>query len=98
MKKAGSYQVRMAVRDDDSGLLGCDSQTVEVPETKPSRLSVSGLIVQGMDTSMRGGPAVRQFARGDTLEYSYLVYGARNANNKSDLTSQLRLFRDSQEV
>lgn len=99
MKKAGSYQVRMAVRDDDSGRLGCDSQAVEVPETKSSRLSVSGLIVQGMNTSMRGGPAVRRFASGETFEYSYLVYGARqNTNNKTDLTSQIRLFRGSEEV
>jgi VWFA-related protein len=99
MKKAGSYQVRLAVRDDESGLLGCDSQAVDVPETKPSRLSVSGLIVQGMNTPMRGGPAVRRFASGDTFEYSYLVYGARqNANNKTELMSQLRLFRGSEEV
>ena len=99
MKKAGSYQVRMAVRDDDSERLGCDSQAVEVPETKPSRLSVAGLIVQDMNRPIRGGPAVRRFASGDTFEYSYLVYGARqSANNKTDLTSQLRLFRGSEEV
>ena len=99
MKKAGPYQVRMAVRDDDSGRLGCDSQAVDVPEAKSTRLSVSGLIVQGMNTPVRGGPAVRRFAGGDTFEYSYLVYGARqDANNKTDLTSQIRLFRGSEEV
>ena len=99
MKKAGSYQVRLAVRDDDSGRLGCDSQAVEAPETNSSRLSVSGLVLQGMNTPMRGGPAVRQFASGETFEYSYLVYGARqSANLKTDLTTQLRLFRGSEEV
>jgi len=99
MQKPGPYQVRMAVRDDDSGRLGSDSQAVEVPERKPSRLSVAGLIVQGMNTKIRGGPAVRRFASGDTFEYSYLVYGARQgANNSTDLTTQVKLFRGSEEV
>ena len=96
MKKPGSYQVRMAVRDDDSGRLGSDSQAVEVPENRPSRLSVAGLIVQGVNTEIRGGPAVRRFASGDTFEYSYLVYGARQS--ATDLTTQLKLFHGSEEV
>ena len=99
MKKPGSYQVRMAVRDDDSGRLGSDSQAVEVPDSKPSRLSVAGLIMQGVNTQIRGGPAVRRFASGDTFEYSYLVYGARqSAKNSTDLTTQLKLFHGSEEV
>ena len=99
MRKPGSYQVRMAVRDDDSGRLGSDSQAVEVPESKASRLSVAGLIAQGVNTQIRGGPAVRRFANGDTVEYSYLVYGARHsANNSTDLTTQLKLFHGSEEV
>jgi VWFA-related protein len=99
MKEAGSYQVRVAVRDDESGRLGCDSQSVDIPEIKPSRLFVAGLILQGMNTQVGSSPAVRRFARGDTFEYSYLVYGVRESANKSpDLTSQLRLFRGSEEV
>lgn len=99
LQKAGPYQVRVAVRDDDSGRLGSDSQFVDVLEARPSRLSVAGLIMQANTTENRGGPAVRRFVRGDALEYSYLVYGARqNSNKSSGLTSQIRLFRGSEEV
>ena len=99
IEKAGPYQVRVAVRNEDSGALGSDSQFVDIPEVRTSRLSVAGLIMQGMTRETRLGPAVRRFARGETVEYSYLVYGARhNANKSTSLTSQIRLFRGSEEV
>ncbi len=99
LQKAGPYQVRVAVRDDESGRLGSDSQFVEVPEARASRLSVAGLIMQANTAENRGGPSVRQFVQGDALEYSYLVYGARqNQNNSTALTSQIRLYRGSEEV
>ena len=99
LEKAGPYQVRVAVRDDDSGRLGSDSQFVEVPEARASRLAVAGLIMQANTTENRGGPSVRRFVQGDALEYSYLVYGARqNQSNSTVLTSQIRLFRGSEEV
>lgn len=49
---------------------------------------------------LRRGPAVRRFVSGDVLEYSYLVYGARlkAASDAPNLSSQIRLFRGSQEV
>lgn len=79
--------------------MGSDSQFVDVPEARTSRLSVAGLIMQAMTESIGGGPAVRRFASGDTLEYSYLVYGAREDRNKSaGLTNEIRLFRGTDEV
>jgi len=99
LPKAGPYQVRVAVRDAESGRLGSDSQFVDVPEARTSRLSVAGLIMQATTESIGGGPVVRRFASGDTLEYSYLVYGAREDRNKSaDLTNEIRLFRGTDEV
>jgi len=99
LPKAGPYQVRVAVRDAESGRLGSDSQFVDVPEARTSRLSVAGLIMQATTESIGGGPVVRRFASGDTLEYSYLVYGAREDRNKSaGLTNEIRLFRGTDEV
>ena len=99
LPKAGPYQVRVAVRDAESGRLGSDSQFVDVPEARTSRLSVAGLIMQATTESIGGGPVVRRFASGDTLEYSYLVYGAREDRNKSaDLTNEIRLFRGTDEM
>ncbi|HEV8589341.1 MAG TPA: VWA domain-containing protein [Pyrinomonadaceae bacterium] len=100
MRKPAPYQVRVAVRDDQSGRLGSDSQSVEIPEARTSRLSVAGLIMQAVTSGkITGGPAIRRFARGDALEYSYLVYGARlDAHNSTDLTTQICLFRASDKV
>lgn len=99
LPKPGPYQVRVAVRDSDSGRLGSDSQFVEAPDARTSRLSVAGLIMQATTESLAGGPGVRQFAPGETLEYSYLVYGAREDKNKSvGLTNEIHLFRGTDEV
>lgn len=99
LPRPGPYQVRVAVRDAESGRLGSDSQFVDVPEARTSRLAVAGLIMQAITQSIGGGPAVRRFASGDPLEYSYLVYGAREDRNKSvALTNEIRLFRGTDEV
>ena len=97
VRQSGPYQVRVAVRDENSGRLGSNSQFVEIPEPNTSRLTVAGLLMQS--TAVNGGPAVRRFKGGEKLEYSYLVYGARtNGRNATDLTSQVRLFRGTEQV
>jgi VWFA-related protein len=98
MQKPGPYQVRVAVRDDDTGAMGSDSQFVDIPEARTSRLSVAGLIMQGMTVEPGSRPAMRQFARGDTFEYSLLVYGARQNGDKASLRSQIRIVRGAEEV
>jgi hypothetical protein len=47
IKKAGAYQLRMAVRDTLTERTGSASQFIEVPDLKKNRLAVSGLIVSG---------------------------------------------------
>jgi VWFA-related protein len=45
-------------------------------------------------------PAVRHFKRGMLMDYLFIIYNARvdKATNKSQLVSQMRLFRDGQPV
>jgi hypothetical protein len=55
--------------------------------------------MQAINARITGGPAIRRFAHGDKLEYSCLVYGARQeGNNSTKLVSQIRLFRGSEKV
>ncbi|MDQ1591546.1 MAG: hypothetical protein QOG71_2173 [Pyrinomonadaceae bacterium] len=49
VKKAGAYQLRMAVRDAATERTGSASQFIEVPDLKKNRLALSGLIVMGAD-------------------------------------------------
>jgi len=48
VKKAGVYQLRMAVRDTATERTGSASQFVEVPDLKKDRLTLSGVVVSGM--------------------------------------------------
>jgi VWFA-related protein len=48
IKKAGAYQLRMAVRDAGTTRTGSASQFIEVPDLKKNRLALSGLVVSGM--------------------------------------------------
>src|SRR5207237_3622334 len=47
VKKPGSYQLRMSLRDTNSERIGSASQFVEVPDLKKNRLALSGLALSG---------------------------------------------------
>jgi hypothetical protein len=51
VKKPGFYNFRVALRDAASRKIGSVSQVVQVPELKPSRLFVSGLVVTQTDAT-----------------------------------------------
>jgi VWFA-related protein len=57
IKKAGAYQLRMAVRDTATERTGSASQFIEVPDLKKDRLALSGLIVTGLRGSNRAETA-----------------------------------------
>ncbi|HZH29393.1 MAG TPA: VWA domain-containing protein [Pyrinomonadaceae bacterium] len=57
VKKAGAYQLRMAVRDAASERTGSASQFIEVPDLKKNRLALSGLVVTGLKGA---APAARE--------------------------------------
>jgi VWFA-related protein len=48
VKKAGAYQLRVALRDQASSRLGSAAQFVEVPDIKKNRLTLSGIVIRGM--------------------------------------------------
>ncbi len=49
IKKAGAYQLRIAVRDTASRRVGSASQFVEVPDLAKGRFALSGIFVSGLD-------------------------------------------------
>jgi VWFA-related protein len=51
LKKAGAYQLRVALRDTDSQRIGSASQFIDVPDIKKNRLAVSSIIVKGLTTA-----------------------------------------------
>jgi VWFA-related protein len=49
VKKPGAYQLRAAIRDSASERIGSASQFIEVPDIKKNRLTLSGIIMDGVD-------------------------------------------------
>lgn len=57
VKKAGAYQLRIAVRDAENKRVGSASQFIEVPDLGKKRLTLSGLVVNGVEAkAAQGGP------------------------------------------
>lgn len=48
MKKAGAYQLRVAIRDHATEKVGSANQFVEVPNLKKKRLTLSGVVLETM--------------------------------------------------
>lgn len=49
VKKAGAYQLRAAVRDEASQRVGSATQFIEVPDVGLDRLTLSGIVLSGID-------------------------------------------------
>lgn len=130
IKKPGAYQLRVAVRDQGSERIGSASQFVEVPDIKKNRLSLSGVIISGIEpaaqkkqdsgnasspgsqpaasqnaerdelASATNTAAVRQFSRGQIMQYGCVIYNAHTdkTTGQPQLLVQTRVFRGGQPV
>jgi len=109
MPKPGPFQMRVALRDANSQKLGSASEFVEVPDVKSGRLVLSGIVMTAARpettasngtpeddrADIEGTPAVRIFKAGSTISYAYEILNVRTeGKDKSQLESQIRLFRD----
>lgn len=55
VKKPGAYQLRAALRDTGSERVGSASQYIEVPNISKNRLTLSGIVVSGLDPAAKPG-------------------------------------------
>ncbi len=101
----GRYQVRLAAREDATGLLGSARQWVEIPDLGPGRLEVSSLFLlrdQGSDgaraqasPNLGSAQALRYYERGESLYAQLYAYNPkRDASGKVDLVSQAEILHD----
>ena len=112
VKKPGAYQLRTALRDSATGKVGSANQFIEVPDVSKGRLTLSGMVMRagpgktataeaGPDKGdPKEGPALRIFKPGRAIVYGYQVINslADKTTQKTQLESQVRLFRDGQQV
>ncbi|MEP7148889.1 MAG: VWA domain-containing protein [Acidobacteriota bacterium] len=113
IKKAGAYQLRVALRDHGSDKLGSANQFVEVPNLKKGRLVLSGILLENLDYADwqkrnagqvvgRSDPladtSLRQFKRGTVLTYGFTIYNAKTTGTAPNLSYQTRVFRDGKPI
>jgi len=102
--KPGRYQVRLAVREDATGLLGSAWQRVEVPDLAAGRLGLSGLFLLKDEgtaaTAADAAPVLHsvqdrpRFAGAENLYVQLYTYNPRrDASGEMNLTSQPEILR-----
>ncbi|HEX8247927.1 MAG TPA: VWA domain-containing protein [Pyrinomonadaceae bacterium] len=93
IKNPGAYQMRVALRDQNSQKVGSANQFIEVPNLKKDRLTLSGIILENLTpaqwqklaetttepvfTNPQSDTSLRRFKRGTILRYAYEIYNIR---------------------
>jgi VWFA-related protein len=104
--KPGTYQVRVAARDDRSGMLGSAMQWIVIPDLSTRQLSLSSLIV-GLESVADKSPEAgriqwsvdKKFAHGSRLRFMTFIYNAAQpAGASADLAARVQVYRDGQAV
>ncbi|HKP37491.1 MAG TPA: VWA domain-containing protein [Pyrinomonadaceae bacterium] len=57
IKKAGAYQLRVALRDTTTERIGSASQFIEAPDLKKNRLALSGIVLRGDERNQTSATA-----------------------------------------
>jgi len=90
--KPGVYQMRVLVREPDTGKLGTANDFIEVPDLKSDRLSMSSIFVtppageSGKPVESAGQGATlsqRRYKRGSQMEYYFVTYNAATGGGGS---------------
>jgi len=101
--KPGIYQVRVAARDDRSGLVGSAMEWVVIPDLSTRQLSLSSLMM-GLENVDATGERIqwsvdKKFEHGSSVRFMTFVYNAgRAAAAAANLRAQVRVYRDGQPV
>jgi VWFA-related protein len=111
IKKAGAYQLRVALRDHGNDNVGSANQFVEVPNIKKNRLVLSGVLMENLPydvwqrqnagevfdraSDVLTDTSLRQFKQGTILRYGTTIYNAKPPGTVTYLT---RIFRDGKPI
>ena len=104
--KPGVYQMRVLVRETETGSIGTASSFVEIPDLKADRLALSSIytdtkLLQPNKTDSVGDASSisqRRFPRQGQFAYVLIIYNAKSSGNKTQLEISTRLLRNGQVV
>jgi hypothetical protein len=101
--KPGIYQVRVAARDEGSGLVGSAMEWIVIPDLATRQLSLSSLLV-GLESVATSGDRIqwsvdRKFEHGSQVKFMTFVYNAgRSETGTPNLRAQVDIYRDGQRL
>lgn len=105
VKKPGSYQVRIAVRDQTSSKIGSAGKFVAVPNLNDKRTALSGIVLRGAGEAgaqalLMANPPARRFPGNSDLHFAFLLYNApiNPATQLPNVTIETKLFRDGKSI
>lgn len=104
--KPGLYQVRVAARDQKSGVIGSASQWILIPDLATRRIALSSLFIGDRKQEAGPDPKVKlsinyHFTPDSRLRFFASIYNAsrgEGGNGKPDVTVQARIMRDDQAI
>jgi VWFA-related protein len=110
LKKAGNYQMRVAVRNHKDDKIGTANQFIELPDLKKENLAISGIILENLSFSdfqkQTKGETIqsdsirdtsyRKFKLETVLRYGLEIYNAKiEGNNQTKLQVQIKIFQEN---
>lgn len=105
LKRAGAFQLRLAVRDEKTQRIGSASQFLRTPNLSDGRLALSDILLYAERPQMEVDDWYRDFVQrrfqpGASLVFGYTIYNAAldKKTGRPNLLTQTVVFRDSQKV
>ena len=103
LKKAGPYQIHVAVRDAATGKVGSASQFLEIPDPKRARVALTSVVLEGAGPAGTAGrasmiEATREFHPGGQVGFFCRLERRGKRESAQGLSAQIRIVRDGREV
>ena len=104
LKRAGVFQLRVALRDATTQRIGAAGQFVQTPTLSSGQLALSGIVLYAdadskTDDQTWRALVRRRFSRGASLVFGYTIYNAAvDKKSLPQLTTQTFVFRDAVKI
>jgi VWFA-related protein len=98
---AGNFQLRVVVRENETGRIGTAYRYLEVPNLAKRQLTMSSLFIYGIDPLQQGAAAItplqalRQVSRKHELRYAVVVYNPKMEGSKPQAQTQVTITQSS---
>jgi hypothetical protein len=97
----GYFQLRVVVRENETGRVGTTSRYLEVPNLEKKQLTASSLFIYAVDPTQQGAAGItplrelRQISRKQVLRYAAIVYNSKTSGGQPELHAQAIVSQDS---